>query len=235
MGKRPGKEFYMNKKKVKATVATMAMVGVLAAGGIMAYFTDADTATNTFSLGKVSLDLQEPNWEPPQNITPNQEITKDPQVKNDGVNEEFVFLTVDVPYANIVTANADGTKNAAADTELFSYTVNAGWKELGAAQKDTAKGVVRHTYVYGTDTACTALAKDAVTPALFSSVTFCNAVEDQNLETSTKEILLNAYGIQTTDINGGTTVPAEVWEVIQNQAPSTDVAGNEDANTDIKG
>ena len=57
-------------------IAATAMIGVLAIGGISAYFTDGDTATNTFTVGKVSIDLQEPNWNPPKDITPNQEIKR---------------------------------------------------------------------------------------------------------------------------------------------------------------
>lgn len=200
----------------------------------MAYFTDGDTATNTFTVGKISLDLQEPNWEPPTDITPNQEIEKDPQVKNDGTNDEFVFVEVVVPYANVVTANEDGTKNAAADTELFSYDVNEGWTEMGIGTKDEEDKTVTHRYVYGTAEACTALGKNATTPALFDSVTFANVVEDQNLEDSMQNIIINAYGIQTTDLNGDKTAPDDVWAVLNNQLPTTDVTETEAANTDIK-
>ena len=49
-----------NKKRMKTMIAATAMIGVLAIGGISAYFTDGDTATNTFTVGKVSIDLQEP-------------------------------------------------------------------------------------------------------------------------------------------------------------------------------
>ena len=59
-----------NKKRMKTMIAATAMIGVLAIGGISAYFTDGDTATNTFTVGKVSIDLQEPNWNPPKDITP---------------------------------------------------------------------------------------------------------------------------------------------------------------------
>ena len=79
-----------NKKRMKTMIAATAMIGVLAIGGISAYFTDGDTATNTFTVGKVSIDLQEPNWNPPKDITPNQEIKKDPQIKNDGINDPYM-------------------------------------------------------------------------------------------------------------------------------------------------
>ena len=41
-----------NKKRMKTMIAATAMIGVLAIGGISAYFTDGDTATNTFTEEK---------------------------------------------------------------------------------------------------------------------------------------------------------------------------------------
>lgn len=229
----------MNKKKTTELIVALVLTVALCLGiaGISAYFTDADTATNTFTIGEISLDLQEPSWvgnDNAKDIVPMQTIAKDPQILNDGVNDEFVFMTVAVPYANIVTANDDGTKNAAADTELFNYTVDSAWVEIGTSNKDTAKGVVVHTYAYGTDAAMTRLVKGAKTPALFSSVTFANAIEDEGLEKSSKDIVINAYGIQADNINGGKTAPTDVWSVISNQAPSTSVGVTENSVTDIK-
>lgn len=112
----------MQNKKNRKRLAVMAscLAGVMAIGGIMAYFTDADTATNVFTVGKVSLDLIEPNWDPENDdldgdglldaytITPEFEVQKDPQITNDGVNDEYVFMTVTVPYYNVVTATEVG-------------------------------------------------------------------------------------------------------------------------------
>ena len=52
-----------NKRKFKAALLAFAMIAVMMVGSISAYFTDGDTATNTFTVGKISLDLQEPNWD----------------------------------------------------------------------------------------------------------------------------------------------------------------------------
>lgn len=234
-----------NANKTKLSIIALTLVACLMVAGISAYFTDADTTTNTFTVGKISLDLQEPDWDPPVDILPEQDIHKDPQIKNDGLNEEFVFMEVVVPYANVVTANEDGTRKAAADTELFSYEVNPAWVEVGTAKKDATEKTVTHLYAYGSSTAMTALAKDATTPALFEYVRFVNVVEDQQLEAETLNVVVNAYGIQTTNINDGDatidgvnndgkTAPEAVWSVIANQKPSTAVSAAEDAVTDIK-
>jgi len=209
------------KMNVKAAVLAFAMIAVMMIGGISAYFTDGDTATNTFTVGKISLDLQEPNWDEDKakDITPNQTIKKDPQILNDGINDEFVFLEVIVPYENVIVANEDGTRKPAADTELYYYTVNNGWAEI-ATIKDAATKTVTHLYVYGTADKCMALKKDVTTPTLFDTVTFVNLVEDQGLEEATLDIVINAYGIQTTNVNGGTVDPDMIWDVIENQGPS---------------
>ena len=209
------------KMNVKAAVLVFAMIAVMMIGGISAYFTDGDTATNTFTVGKISLDLQEPNWDEDKakDITPNQTIKKDPQILNDGINDEFVFLEVIVPYENVVVANEDGKRKPAADTELYYYTVNNGWAEI-ATIKDAATKTVTHLYVYGTADKCMALKKDVTTPTLFDTVTFVNLVEDQGLEEATLDIVINAYGIQTANVNGGTVDPDMIWDVIENQGPS---------------
>lgn len=238
----------MKKSNMRTLALTAILAGTVSIGGIMAYFTDGDTATNTFTVGKISLDLQEPSWVPPTNITPGQEIAKDPQIKNDGNNEEFVFLKVTVPYANVMTANEDGTKGKTADTELFSYDVKDGWTELDSKKEtDSLKQTVTHLYAYTGETADSmkALAVNSSTPSLFDWVRFANIVEDQNLETTTQNIVIEAYGIQTQNIkdekgnldgdnNDGKTLPLDVWKVIENQNPSLQNTVTEDTNTDIK-
>ncbi len=240
----------MKHKKVKAAAIVGALVGCMAIGGILAYFTDGDTATNTFTVGKISLDLQEPDWDPEdgEDLTPGKEIEKNPQIYNDGDNEAFVFMEVVVPYANVVTAKADGTKVEAADTELFSYDVNAGWTELTEyLTKDEENQTVTHLYAYtGEDSATMlALAVGETTPTVFDFVRFANIVEDQGLEGATLTLQINAYGIQTinvasvkTAVDGdnstGTISPSAVWQVLSNQAPTTVVSEAEDATTDVK-
>lgn len=211
--------------KKKTTIKLGALLLILAImmsslAGISAYFTDTDTATNTFTVGEVSIDLQEPNWNGDTDITPNMTTAKDPQVLNDGASDAFVFLEVVVPYRdNIVIADADGTKNVAATAELFTYTIKDGWVEVGTPTTDAEAGVVKHVYAYiGDNTSdLKALAANETTPTLFDEITFVNAVENQGLENQELDVVINAYGIQTNDINGGKTDPAGVWEVVMNR------------------
>ena len=238
----------MNGKKVKRILTAAVLLAVLAISGISAYSTDGDTATNTFTVGKVEIDLQESNWDPDNAtaITPKQEFQKDPKVKNIGNNEAFVFLEVVVPYVRVVTANDNGTKNAAADTELFSYNVNSGWVEVSGVTRDNGAGTKTHLYAYCTNNEMTSLAESAQTSTLFDYIKFANVVEDQALEGTTQNVVVNAYAIQTTNINDektdldgknddGKVAPDAVWSVIANQSPATGDKQNEDAKTDIIG
>lgn len=223
-------------KKRTALLLTAAMAGVLSVGGISAYFADGDTVTNRFTVGKVSLDLQEPDWDPDQakNIVPMQTLKKNPQIKNDGKNAEYVFAKVSIPYANVVVAEEDGSRKDAADTELFHYNVNAGWTELGSPEKNEDDQTVTHYYVYGSQAECTRLEPGVTTKTLFDTVTFVNVVEDQELEVSEKQIDINAYGIQADYIAGGKFAPKEVWSVLKKQNPSVVVDENENPKTDSK-
>lgn len=211
-----------NQKKIsrKAAVAvlTAALAAALAVGGVSAYFTDRETAVNTFVIGKISLELQEPDWNPDEgrDMVPGQTVKKNPLIVNDGVNPEFVFAEVKIPYRNLVTANDDGTKNAAADTQLYRYTVNEGWFQLAAA-KDTVEKTMTYVYVYGNEQACSRLEPGAATPPVFDTVTFANLVEDQAMEETTLEVSVNAYGIQAENLSGGETEPLAVWGILSNQ------------------
>lgn len=117
-------ETIMVKKNKKNLVIVGALCLTLVLGGIMAYFTAGDSAENVFTVGKVSIDLTEDNWDPdnpPTDITPNQPFDKDPQIDNLGDNNAYAFMRVTIPKANVITDSAlTGTQNqAAAMTELF--------------------------------------------------------------------------------------------------------------------
>ncbi len=218
----------------KALVLAAMMMGCLGVMGISAYFTAADTATNTFTIGNISLELKEPGWDTAnaENILPGQDIRKDPQIVNDGINDEFVFLEVVVPYANLQTANGDGTWNEADDVELFSYDVNtADWVQVGDAVKDEEAGTVTYVYGYAKNDTMTVLQKDDSTSALFEYVRLANVAEGSQLDSSSLAMEIHAYGIQTTNLNDGDntidgvnddgkTAPADVWAVIHAERPA---------------
>ena len=52
----------MKNKKLKTLVASLALVGAIAVGATLAYFTDSQEAVNTITMGHVDIDLDEPNF-----------------------------------------------------------------------------------------------------------------------------------------------------------------------------
>ena len=197
-----------NKKMVKG-IALAAMLAALAAGGTAAYLTDFETATNSFTVGKVDIELDEPNWKPDDNtkIVPTQVIKKDPFIKNRGINEAFVYLEVSVPVRNVITAAQDGTRNALAKTELFSYIKNKEWTQL--ERKAIGQNMV-YTYAYNH-----ILKPGEKTTTLFNTVTFANIIEGQ-LDTQQLDMPVRAYAIQSTNTGEDkTTIPEQAAAAYQ--------------------
>lgn len=190
-------------------IALAAMLVALVAGGTAAYLTDFETATNSFTVGKVDIELDEPNWKPDDNtkIVPTQVIKKDPFIKNRGINEAFVYLEVSVPVRNVITAAQDGTRNALAKTELFSYTKNKEWTQL--ERKAIGQNMV-YTYAYNH-----ILKPGEKTTTLFNTVTFANIIEGQ-LDTQQLDMPVRAYAIQSTNTGEDkTTIPEQAAAAYQ--------------------
>lgn len=88
------------KKKIVALCLCIAMLTIAIAGGTLAYFTDTDAKTNTFTVGNVDIKLEEPNWdtdgsEDAPEVYPGEALAKDPTVTNDGANPCFVRIKVE--------------------------------------------------------------------------------------------------------------------------------------------
>lgn len=231
----------IRKERKKTIVIVAALVAVMAIGGISAYFTSADDAVNTWTYGKVKIDLQEPNYdkEIPSdrvNTTPNQEVAKDPKIQNTGKNDAYVFIKVTVPKKDVIVANQDGTRQDSKLQELVDYQWNTNWVVV---EEDTT-AADHNTYVmaYAKDGACLPLAPQATTSVLFKNavaehienagaegiITIKNIIEGQGLENMTLTINVEAYAIQTTDLSkDNVNSPAAVWTILSNQTNNTTV------------
>lgn len=87
------------KKKILALTLCVVMAAIAIVGGTLAYFTDTDKATNTFTVGNVDIDLTEPKWdadgsEDAPEVYPGEALAKDPTVTNIGANPCFVRIKV---------------------------------------------------------------------------------------------------------------------------------------------
>lgn len=150
----------MKSKPAKA-VLSVALVGALGFAGVMgAYFTGQDTKENKFDISAGLTDkitVVEENWDTTdadtngipdaaEHVVPLQTIAKDPVVKNESDVETWLFCQIKVPTANVSVVGEDGSPEAAASHELFTYTVNEGWTESGTPV--VADGYTTHTYLY---------------------------------------------------------------------------------------
>lgn len=183
------------KKTIIRTTAVCCAAAALAVGGTMAYLTDYDKTVNEFTVGKVDIELEEPNWKPEDNtkIEPTQQIRKDPQVKNAGINDAFVYLEVSIPTADVITADASGNRIDKKNTELFSFTKKADWTQLEAKTSGTSRV---YTFAYNK-----VLKPGQTTTTLFDMVTFANVIEGQ-IDTQQFDIPVRAYAIQTANTGG---------------------------------
>lgn len=183
------------KRSIIKAVAACGVIGILAAGGTVAYLTDYDSAVNEFTVGKVDIELEEPSWTPDENtkIEPSQVIPKDPKITNRGVNDAFVYLEVSIPIANVMIADASGNRLEKKDRELFEFTPSEEWTRLSM----TTVGSNRvYTFAYNK-----VLKAGQTTSPLFNHVVFINIVEGQ-LDTRQFQIPVRAYAIQTENTGG---------------------------------
>ncbi|MBQ1376649.1 MAG: hypothetical protein IIY77_01635, partial [Lachnospiraceae bacterium] len=106
------------KNKLLGAAACLMAVGV-ATGGTLAYLTDTESYTNTFTVGNVGIALEEPGWaledadddgvpDEAEDLVPNEELTKDPQVVNQGVNASLAFIRVIIPVEDVTMIGDDG-------------------------------------------------------------------------------------------------------------------------------
>lgn len=235
----------MSKKRFKILTITAALALIAAIGTSLAYLSAEDSDINTFTVGSVSIDLIEPNWEGANNIKQEELITKDPQVENTGSNSAFVFLKVEIPKKQIYIYNSstkmrygekpDGTAPKYL-TELFQlgssdieyttdwcckHSINNNWALVSTDK--TQEEYNTYYYVYGTKTAMKKLDAGATTPALFETLRYSTGVEGQTLDEGVHHIKINAYAIQSDDLGGNdTAAPREVWKLIANQVYGAD-------------
>ncbi len=167
------------KRKILALVLCVAMLAIAVVGGTLAYFTDADEKTNTFTVGNVDITLTEPKWEESgkaeaEDVYPGEALAKDPTVTNDGNNPCFVRIKVE-------------------GLDQFKTTFNGAMITYRTDYVEGALGTnwVLHTdgYFYYTKV----LAVDATTDALFDQVVIPTALVNN---ADAAPIVVRAYAVQ---------------------------------------
>lgn len=205
---RRGKENKKMTKYKKLMPAVMALaIFASTAGGSYAYLTHSvGTLTNKFTPGSIDVDLKEDQWKPEEgkNLNPREVVAKDPTVENTGDNEEWVFLRVDVPVKNIhVVDSTTHRKQAAADTELFSFTADTGWEQIS---KEVSDGYAHYVYGYKT-----VVKPGEKTSALFDEVKMVNYLEGDIDKDEELKIPIETVAIQS-NVEGSDEGLAKIYQ-----------------------
>lgn len=123
------------KKKVALTAAAVAMVGTLAVGGTLAWFTDTETATNVVTMGEVDIKLSEDGKSDGDiisggltydDVMPGDEFAKEVKIEN---LEQAAWvrakITVD-GFDGVTTTNSD-------KIEFYKYNASGVGEEVTVA------------------------------------------------------------------------------------------------------
>ena len=173
-------------------------MAVFAIGGSLAYFTDTDAKTNTFTVGNVKIELTETEWDKSTShiADPGVAVAKNPVVTNKGANEAWVRV-------NVTISDAAAFKRAMEAHQITDLaTIFAGhsesvWK-LAGTKADTAADTITYSYYYKNK-----LAPKASTEALFTSVTIPASFTSAEMAALGNDFTINvtADAIQTSGLD----------------------------------
>lgn len=193
------------KTKRKALLLSLCAVLLVVASvmGTMAYLTSSDTVTNTFTVGKVEIKLDETDVTNPNGprvqansykLLPGLTYTKDPTVTvKAGSEPSYVKMTVTFSMAPELDAIFAPTGGANL-TSIFNGYDSTKWDAKGNTE-DTAAHT--RTYEFWYKDTVDARTADVVLDALFDSITVPGTITKEQLATiDGMTITVNAYAIQ---------------------------------------
>lgn len=196
-------------KKFKALLVVACALLLVAASvfGTMAYLTSTDTVTNTFTVGKVNINLDEAKANTDGSLVegadrvkansykllPGHTYNKDPMVTVlSGSEPSYVKMTVTFSKANEL--DAIFALNGANLTNIFNGYDAANWIAKGNTKDTTAN---TRTYEFWYKEAVGAPEGNVALDALFDSITVPGAITAEQLATiESMTITVNAYAIQ---------------------------------------
>lgn len=196
-------------KKFKALLVVACALLLVAASvfGTMAYLTSTDTVTNTFTVGKVNIKLDEAKANTDGSLVsgadrvkansykllPGHTYNKDPMVTVlSGSEPSYVKMTVTFSKANELDAIFAPT--GADLTSIFKGYNAANWIAKGNTKDATAN---TRTYEFWYREAVGAPTGDVALDALFDSITVPGEITKEQLATiEGMTITVNAYAIQ---------------------------------------
>lgn len=207
-----------SKKRFKSIVSLLLVTAILITGAL-AYLTATDSKTNTFTVGNVSLILQEPEWDEKngENITPGETVAKDPEIVNNGTVDAYVYLSVSVPKGEYTFIDdVTGATIEGVNTKLFEYDYNdTNWKEFAYVEGETEDTI--YYYYDGI------LEAGDTTEALFEEVSLIDLVSGSGAEGQELNIIINGFGIQSNFDDSEIDTPVEAWNALVNQSENANL------------
>lgn len=192
-----------NNSRVFKGIAAAGLALALGAGGALAWFTASDSVENVISVSNLGngeegndVVIEEPNFDPEQavDLLPTEEISKDPQVANKSDAEVWAWAELKVPVAEVSVLDADGAPGAAAEQELYTYTIDTtNWTKVG--ETVVADGYATTTYALNDK-----LPAGGTSAPLFETVALKNLADAQGVS-GPQNITVTAKTIQTLGID----------------------------------
>ena len=195
------------KKKILVACLCVALAVLTVAGTTLAYLTSQDKVTNTFTVGKVAIKLDEAKantdgtlvagaarvQENSYKLMPGHTYNKDPMVTVlAGSEPSYIKMTVTFSKANALDAIFAPT--GADMTSIFNGSDAANWIYKGNTKDATAD---TRTYEFWYKETVGAPTADVALDALFDSITVPDTITGTQLETiKGMTITVNAYAIQ---------------------------------------
>ena len=209
------------KTKSKILLLTLCAVALVAASvlGTLAYLTSTDTVTNTFTVGKVQIKLDEAKANPDGSLVPNAgrvkannykllpglTYNKDPMVTVlEGSERSYIKMTV--TFSKAAELDAIFAPNGADMTSIFNGYDSSNWIAKGNTE-DTQNNT--RTYEFWYKEAVAAPTADVELDALFDSITVPGTITGDQLKTiEGMTITVNAYAIQADGFDNA----ADAWD-----------------------
>lgn len=206
------------KKKILAITLCVAMLAIMLVSGTMAYFTDTQAKVNTFTMGKVDIELTEPSYSPGNDgklkVFPGQIYSKDPTITVASDSEDcYLVATVTISqranlyklYENDTDVTKDWGLSLAGNGGLVSGGVAAyaavparenntsgtllGGKVFLTYKEDVAADTITYTFYFKD------IHEAGDVEVLFTEVAIPTIIDNGDLE-GDLTVTVNAYAIQ---------------------------------------
>jgi|GEM_PF-5582463 len=114
----------LRRKKDRLLIAAFVLLLLITLLTSLSFFISYDLVTNSFHSANLDILLLESQYDltpadERNDLTPNQQLHKDPRIMNLEQADAFVFLKVTVPVGMITDVLEDGTKTVRQAQELF--------------------------------------------------------------------------------------------------------------------